>query len=143
MEAKPKRTGRWLPGQSGNPRGRPPGLGKVAKLREVITAAVPDIVAALIDQAKAGDTQAAKLLLERAIPAVRPESLPLPLPLPEGAGLGEQGAAILAAVRDGQVGIHEASALLSAIGAHARAVEVHELIRRIELLERGSAGEPE
>lgn len=142
MATRDKR-GRWLPGQSPNPTGRAPGSGKVARLRAVITEAVPDIVHTLIEQAKAGDAQAAKLLLERAIPAVRPESLPLPLPLPEGAGLGEQGAAILAAVRDGQVGIHEASALLSAIGAHARAVEVHELVRRIELLEKGGPGEPE
>ena len=127
--------GRPFPkGVSGNPTGRKPGSGKVARLRAVITEAVPEIVATLIKQAKAGDAACAKLLLERAIPAVRPESLPSSLPLPAG-GLSEKGDAILQAIARGEVGIAEGSALLAAIGSHARAVEVHELIRRIERLE--------
>lgn len=124
----------WKPGQSGNPAGRKRGTGQVAKLREAISAAVPEIVDPLIASAKAGDVQAARLLLERAIPALRPESLPAPLPLPAG-GLADTGAAVLAAVSEGRLGVHEAAALLGAIGQHARAVEVHELVQRIEALE--------
>ena len=37
-------NGRWKPGQTGNPKGRPKGTGKVAELRQAIEAKVPAIV---------------------------------------------------------------------------------------------------
>lgn len=63
--------GRWLPGRSANPKGRPPGSGKIAKFRQALIAEVPEIIAALGKEAKAGDAQAAKLLLERVLPPLR------------------------------------------------------------------------
>lgn len=110
------------------------GSGKLAALRKDIAAHAPAIVQALIEQAKAGDVGAAKLLLERAVPALRPESNPQALPLPDGT-LTEQGRAVVAAVAAGQLGTHEAGALLSGIGTLARVVEVDELLRRVEALE--------
>ena len=41
----PKRPGRWKPGESGNPAGRKPGSGEVAKLRAAIAEHMPGIVA--------------------------------------------------------------------------------------------------
>ena len=66
-----KNSGQWQPGTSGNPAGRPPGSGKVAKLRAEIAEHVPDIVAQLVESAKGGDVQAARLLLERVLPPVK------------------------------------------------------------------------
>jgi hypothetical protein len=54
-------------GTSGNPKGRKPASLTAAKLRDLITADdVLGILQSVITQAKAGDIQAAKLILDRA-----------------------------------------------------------------------------
>ena len=59
-------------GTSGNPAGRPPSNMTAAKLRELITADdVQGILSAIIEQAKAGDIQAAKLILDRVLPPLK------------------------------------------------------------------------
>jgi hypothetical protein len=59
-------------GTSGNPAGRKPGtVTKVGKLRAGIEAHVPGILETLAELAKGGDVQAAKILLDRVLPALR------------------------------------------------------------------------
>jgi hypothetical protein len=127
---------KWKKGESGNPKGRPKGTGEIGKLRAAIAQALPDILAALIEKARTGDSQAAKLLLERTLPAVKPVELPEAVPL-EGATLTDQGRAVLRLLAEGALGPMQAAALLSAIGQLARVAEIDELTRRIEALERG------
>ncbi len=74
----------WKPGQSGNPDGRPPGTGEIAKLRAVISERVPELLAALIDRALAGDTAAARLLLERSMAPYKGIEPPQAIDLPGG-----------------------------------------------------------
>ena len=124
----------WKPGQSGNPRGRPPGAGEVAKLRAAIAGQVPAILQSLTAAALAGDVQAARLLLERTLPALKPAEQAQALHLPDGT-LTTQGRAVLAAVAAGELAPGQGAALLGAIGTLARVAEVDELARRIEALE--------
>ena len=124
----------WKPGQSGNPRGRPPGAGEVAKLRAAIAGNVPAILESLTTAALAGDVQAARLLLERTLPALKPAEQAQALHLPDGT-LTAQGRAVLAAVAAGELAPGQGAALLGAIGTLARVAEVDELARRIEALE--------
>jgi hypothetical protein len=126
---------RWQKGISGNPRGRPKGSGEIGKLRAAIAEALPDILAALIEKARAGDVQAAKLLLERTLPAVKAVELPEAVPL-EGGTLTDQGNAVLRLLATGEIGPERAAALLSAIAQLARVAEIDDLTRRIEALER-------
>ncbi len=141
---KAKATGRpWRPGQSGNPAGRKPGSGEVAKLRASIAEHVPAIVAQLVEAAKAGDVQAARLLLERVIPPMKSAELAQAVPLP-GATLTERGRAVLAAVEAGDLAPGQGAALLAAVGTLARVAEVDELAGRIaalEALQDGAEGE--
>jgi hypothetical protein len=58
-----KKRGSWKPGQSGNPAGRKPGAGEVAKIRAAISDRVPKLLA----KALQGGVGAARLLLERAV----------------------------------------------------------------------------
>ena len=124
----------WKPGQSGNPKGRPPGAGEVAKLRAAIAGQVPAILQSLTAAALAGDVQAARLLLERTLPALKPAEQAQALHLPDGT-LTTQGRAVLAAVAAGELAPGQGAALLGAIGTLARVAEVDELARRIEALE--------
>jgi hypothetical protein len=39
---------------------------------------VPEILSALVDAARGGDVPSAKLILERCLPALKPENRPLP-----------------------------------------------------------------
>jgi hypothetical protein len=125
---------RWRKGESGNPRGRPRGAGEIGRLRAAIGQAVPDILDALIEKARTGDSQAAKLLLERTLPAVKAVELPEAVPL-EGATLTDQGRAVLRLLAAGEIGPERAAALLSAIGQLARVAEIDDLVHRVEALE--------
>ena len=125
----------WGAGQSGNPKGRPKGSGDVAKMRQMIERQIPEILEILMLQALAGDTGAAKLLLERTLPPLRPVEQSQPINIPVD-GLAEQGRAVLAAVASGQLATSQGSQLIGAIGSLARVVECDELAQRITALER-------
>jgi hypothetical protein len=105
-------------------------------LRAAIGEAVPEILAALIERAREGDVQAARLLLERALPAIKPVELPEAVAL-QGGTLTEQGQSVLRLLAAGELGPGQAAALLGAIGQLARVAEIDELARRIDALERG------
>ena len=79
-----KRVGKWKPGVSGNPKGKTPGSGELQKLRATLAADVPGILAGLVTAAKAGDTQAARLILERILPPVKAIEQAVALQLPNG-----------------------------------------------------------
>lgn len=130
-----KKPGRWKPGQSGNPKGKPPGSGELQRLRASIAADVPEILAGLVAAAKGGDAQAAKLILERIFPAVKPVEQTQELDLPEGGTLTAQGRAVLSAVSLGDLAPGQGAQLLAAIGSLARVIEIDDLSQRIDKLE--------
>lgn len=125
----------WKRGESGNPNGRPKGSGQAAKLREAISQDVPDIIAKLATLAKGGDVAAARLLLDRAVPALRPESQPVEIPGLASGSLTERAEAAIAAAGRGEVPADLAAQLVAAVGALARITEVAELEQRIASLE--------
>ncbi len=129
-----KEAGRFQPGQSGNPKGRPPGAGQLGTLRASIVAHVPEIVARLVDAAKAGDVGAARLLLERVLPAVKPIEQEVVIALPTGS-LTDQGRAVLAAAGAGELATGQAAQLLTGLSSLAKLVETDELAARIKALE--------
>lgn len=134
MSEPKKRPGRWKPGESGNPAGRKPGTGRITALRESIAEHLPEVVAVVLEQARAGDVAACRLLLERVLPAVKPVEVAVPIELPDE-GLSEQGRAVLAAVGAGEIAPGQGAALIGAVAALARVVEVDELEKRISALE--------
>ena len=125
----------WRKGESGNPQGKPKGAGKIERLRTSIAAHVPGIIEAMVEQAKAGDAQAARLLLERVCPALRPVDAPTVLTLPADAGLVAQGEAVLLALAAGHLPVNQATGILQAMAGLARLKELDELERRIAALE--------
>lgn len=125
--------GQWLPGQSANPAGR---SSELAKWRAQISEHIDDLLETLIFYAKNGDVQAAKLLLERVMPALKPRALPQQVPgLVDVDAFGEQGKVVIRAVALGELSIDDGAALLTALGTHAKLIEVEELEKRIAALE--------
>lgn len=137
----PKKRGRWKVGESGNPKGRPPGVGEVAKLRASIAGHVPKIITRLVTAAIGGDTQAARLLLERVLPPVKSTEAAVQLALPPDGSLTEQGRSVLAAVSLGDLAPGQGAQLMAAIGSLARVAEIDELTERITKLEEAQRDE--
>ncbi|WP_426117260.1 DUF5681 domain-containing protein [Massilia sp. PWRC2] len=132
---KKDQTSGWKPGQSGNPNGRPPGTSEVGRLRAAISEHLPEIIAQLVNKARGGDTQAARLLLERVLPPVKAVEATVTLELTPRASLTEQGESIVRAVAVGLLAPGQAGALLAGLGSIARLKEVDELTKRLEALE--------
>ena len=132
--AKKKPPGRWKTGESGNPAGRKPGTGEVAKLRAAIGERVPELLAAMMTRALEGDVGAARLLLERAIAPLKAAEQVQALSLPNGT-LTEQGRAVLAAVAAGELAPGQGAQLLTAIGTLGKITGLDELAARITALE--------
>ena len=131
-----KKRGRWEAGESGNPKGRTPGTGEVARLRAAIAEHLPEIIERLVGKAREGDSQAARLLLERVLPPMKAVESMVTLDLPVGAGLTEQGQAIVQAVAAGSLAPGQGAALLSGLGSVAKLREIDELSARITALEQ-------
>jgi hypothetical protein len=128
--------GRWKPGESGNPAGKPPGaLNASTKLRKMIN--VEKIIARLQQAAEGGDVQAARTLLERALPIYRTTTAPVELPeLASAQELTDKALSVLDAVADGRMPPDVGSQLVSAIGAVASLSKADDLARRIAALEQ-------
>lgn len=130
-----KRVGKWKPGVSGNPKGKTPGSGELQKLRATLAADVPGILAGLVTAAKAGDTQAARLILERILPPVKAIEQAVELQLPNDGTLTAKASAVLSAAAAGELAPGQAAQLIAALGTLAKISEVDELAARITALE--------
>jgi hypothetical protein len=84
------------------PRGRPLGTYQIGRLRASLAEQVPAIIEALVAAAKQGDTAAAKLVLERVVPALRSEELPVRLDGFSGSR-AEMISAVVQAIADGKL----------------------------------------
>jgi len=126
---------KFVKGRSGNPKGKPPGSGELQKLRASIAGDIPGILVGLVNAAKAGDVQAARLILDRVLPPLKAAEATQPLSLPNGT-LTEQGRAVLASVAAGELAVGQGAQLLGAIAGLARVVEIDELETRVAQLEK-------
>lgn len=126
---------RFKTGQSGNPKGKPPGTKHAStKLRDAISADLHAIVAALVEKAKDGDTGAAALLLSRTLPPLRPQSDPPDVSL-GGVTLDERAESVTSAALAGHISPTGATELMGLLTQQARIHEVCELAERLERIE--------
>ena len=120
-------------GVTGNANGRPSGKTPATLLRKSIADDMPEIIATLIGLAKKGDVAAAKILMDRVCPSLKPESMPINLVFQES--LAAQGNEIIKATMDGQIAPDIGSQLIAALSNQAKIVEIDDLTKRIEILE--------
>ncbi|MEY3759507.1 MAG: hypothetical protein RIR39_998 [Pseudomonadota bacterium] len=124
---------KFKPGQSGNPKGRPKNKTPATLLRKSIVDDMPDIILKLIEQAKNGDTAAAKILLDRCVPTLKPQAIAVNLPV--NGTLAEQGGEIIKATLSGQIPSDIGAQLISALTSQSKIIEIDDLTKRIEILE--------
>ncbi len=134
-----KPPNQWKAGQSGNPKGRPPGVSAITKMRESLAGDVPEILAGLVNAAKGGDVQAARLILERVLPPLKGTEQPVTISLPDGGTLTAKADAVLCAAAIGDLAPGQAAQLISALGSMAKISEIDELTARIDKLEQQHA----
>jgi len=93
--------GTFLKGVSGNPAGRP--KSESVALRQKLAEQADDVMTVVVNAALAGDMQAAKLILDRVCPPLKPQSAPVLFDMPEIGGFSELGKSIIQAVSGGKL----------------------------------------
>lgn len=126
-------------GKSGNPNGRPRGNTSSLIIKEALAAVFEDGESGLIknicESAKAGDIQAATILINRLYPALKPVQEVTPFTL-AGDNPAEQAQSVLAAVAGGQIPVEIGVQLIAAISQTLQIMEVTELAERLEQIEK-------
>lgn len=126
---------RFTRGKSGNPAGKPKGTTDWrSKLRKQIEDAAPDLIDRLIAEAEGGDVSAIKLLLDKVLPNIKPQSLPVNIEITAGDEAG-RAEAVLSAMMQGQLSPDQGTELIAAIRALCQIKEVSDLEQRITALE--------
>jgi hypothetical protein len=128
-----KENTKFKAGVSGNPKGRPKDKTPATQLRKSIIDDMPEIILKLVEQAKDGDTAAAKILLDRCVPALKPQAMAISLPV--NGTLAEQGGEIIRATLSGHIPPDIGAQLITALANQSKIIEIDELTQRIEALE--------
>ncbi|MDP3332599.1 MAG: DUF5681 domain-containing protein [Methylococcaceae bacterium] len=127
-------TPKFKPGISGNPNGRPKDKTPATVLRKSIADDMPEIIKTLVGLAKGGDVAAAKVLLDRICPALKPQAMPISLPT--NGTLTEQGNEIIKATMAGQIPPDVGSQLITALSNQGKLIELQEMADRLQRLEK-------
>lgn len=128
-------NGKFKKGKSGNPAGRPKGSVNT-QLRKQLEPHTPALVERVVQAALAGDMAAMKLCLDRILPPLKASAQTINVDLPKDGSLSDTARAFVDAAARGDIPGDLAAQLIGAIGQTARVVEIDDLQRRLEALER-------
>jgi hypothetical protein len=129
----------FLPGQSGNPAGRPRGSRnkKTIALEALVDGESEAVMQKMITLAKMGDDVAMRLCVERMMAPRRERPVPLQLPRVESdADARRASADVLEALAEGEITPKEAEHLLRAVAGAAVIMQSSEIAARLKWIEQ-------
>jgi hypothetical protein len=137
----------FVPGKSGNAKGRPPGIPNrpkavvsVNKARRTLDRSAVKIIQEVIDRGLAGDTACLTMAFGRLIPARK--DLPMQRMVEDvnsSADAEKVAASIMRLMLAGRCSPSDAATALQAVRAFGDIAQAREICRRLEALERGTA----
>jgi Family of unknown function (DUF5681) len=130
--------GRFEPGRSGNPGGRPAGSRNrtTVALELLLDGEAENLTRKAVEMALTGDTTAMRLCMDRIYPARKDTPVSFDMPkLETAADAVKAMAAIIGAVASGDLTPVEANELSKLVDTFTRAIEAHDLDERIRRLE--------
>jgi len=132
--------GRFQPGQSGNPAGRPRGSrNRTSVLLEQLQGEGDKIIERVVKDALKGRAVALRLVVERLLPVKgsRDKAVALDIPASGRAGeLVDAAAAVMESAAAGEITLPEAQQYMQLLESQRRLLETGELVERLEALER-------
>ncbi len=134
-----KQDGKFAPGQSGNPLGRPKGArNRATRAAEAFLSGEAEaLTRRCVELALEGDVTALRLCLERILPPQRGRTLEFDIPtLRSPTDIVAAAAGLIAAVGAGEITADEALTISRALEGTRRAFETQELEERLTALEQ-------
>lgn len=118
---------------------RPKGSLNYARITESLTADLKRkgsvVVAAVVDEAMAGNASAQKLVIDRLIPTLKPESRIFKFKLDISQPLTAQASQIMKACSDGEIPADVATNLINSISSLVKVREIDQLSEQLNQLE--------
>lgn len=137
--ARIQRGAPFKPGKSGNPAGKPKGARHKTTLaiEALLDGEAEVLTRKAIELAKGGDMQALRLCMDRLAPPRKDRSIAFEMPSIDTVDdLPAATRAVMDAVSVGDITPSEAAELGKLVDAHVRAIEVSDINKRLEALER-------
>jgi len=128
---------RWYKGMptSPNPAGRPKGQTQQTKLMQRMLDGADQIVEAVMEKAREGDSASANIVLGRILPALRSQSEKVRFDLDTAAPIARQVEQVLAAIADASIAPDVGKQVIEALAALSSVRATDELEERLAALE--------
>ncbi len=136
-----KQSGRFQPGHSGNPKGRPRGALNKATLAalELLEGESQALTRKAIEEALSGNMVALRLCLERLVSPAKERPVKIDIPETNDASdLVKLSAALLSAVCNGSIDTGQAASLAKIVEIHRNTLEMTEIDKRLKVLEESN-----
>lgn len=129
-------SGRFVRGQSGNPRGRAPGTAnaRTREVRDLLDRLTPAVLKKLYEMLLAGDPTAVRILADRVLPRRRLLQVDLPV-VASLADVARAQQSIAALVASGELDSGEAADLAVVVDRQGQAIERRDIEERLSLIE--------
>ena len=131
--------GRWKPGESGNPAGKPKGARAktTLALEQLLDGEAENITRKAVELAKAGDMTAIRLCLDRLLPVRRDRHVSFDVPdIKTAKQAADFAGALLTKVAQGTLTPSEAADLGKLVDNYARILELTEIDQRLAVIEQ-------
>jgi len=130
---------KFVPGQSGNLKGRPKGVSKRLQFSKLLEPHAEVLVAKAVELAVQGDVNSLRLCIERLIPKAKEEAIEFNLPegnLSSSDTLLKLNTKIMEQVARGEISLEESERLSALVDSQSKLIQVTTIAAQIEEVQR-------